>query len=529
MLKRMIKLAFRLFFITVFVVIVASVVGGLWLQYRFQDPAWVTVSRVVRPELDWQSPRYPSLNWAFKLAYKTLAEDSRLVFGHRLGAPQKLDPMRLSFGVVGPQLNISSAPFYYDENGHPIPRAEINVGSAARYAHTPATADKIVSSIEELERAVGDAQAGDHILILPGTYSIRGRALKLKAAGKKDAPIFLRGGSFGDVILEFDMLEGFLVSAPYWVFENLVIRGTCRNDPACEHAFHIVGDAQNTVIRNVMAVNFNAAVKANRLGSNVPDYGLVESSFFANEWPRMTTRPVTPMDIVAARGWRMTSNVLADFAKAKGNGISYGAFFKGGGDSGIFERNMLLCEWHHYGGVRIGLSFGGGGTFSPQACRDGLCDKEHKAGVMRHNIIMNCPNDVGIYVSRSPGSEIHNNILVNTAGIDVRFPESTAYISNNVMDGRIYARNGARYEAMSNVSSLWGAMTLSGVADDVYRAPESADFYPIAPAQLSKAGHPLTRFSLDFCGAPIDLERPDIGAFNIQTSRLCNDLQNGGR
>src|SRR3546814_6804426 len=46
------------------------------------------------------------------------------------------------------------------------------------------------------------------------------------------------------------LLEGFRVLAPFWIFENLVIEGTCETDHRCEHAFHIVGDAAGTVIQN---------------------------------------------------------------------------------------------------------------------------------------------------------------------------------------------------------------------------------------------------------------------------------------
>ncbi|MGD8325672.1 MAG: right-handed parallel beta-helix repeat-containing protein [Sphingomonadales bacterium] len=529
MLGRLLKWVLKLILITVFVVVVTSIVGGLWLQYRFQDPAWVTISRIIRPELDWQSPRYPSLNWAFKIAYKMLADDARLVYGYRLGSQQKLDPKRLAFGVVGPEMNGHNGPFYYDKEGRPLSEAEVEAGVLPAHIADPGVADKIVNSLPELEQALETAIPGDHILILPGVYSIRGRALKLKQGGRLDAPIFVRGASFGDVILKFDMLEGFLVSAPYWVFENLVIRGTCKSDNNCEHAFHIVGRAENTTIRNVMAVNFNAAVKVNRLGEDVPDYGLIENGFFANEWARKTTRPVTPLDIVAANGWRVASNVIADFAKAKGNGISYGGFFKGGGSGGIFERNLLMCEWLHYGGVRIGLSFGGGGTYSPSACRDGVCGKEHSNGIIRNNVIMNCPNDVGIYVNHSPNSLIHNNVLTATSGIDVRYKESSALIQNNVIDGRIYARDGGTYEAMSNVISLWRAMTLSPVSTTVYRAPEQADFTPISPANLNKGGTAVAQPYLDFCGAIGSLMAPDLGAFKIESPFYCNNLQSGRR
>lgn len=515
----------RLLAVTFVVTLIASVVGALWLQYRFQDPAWVTVSRVLRPELDWQSPRYPSLAPFFKAAYALLAEDDRLVYGHRFGSPQRVDPHRLAFGPVGPTRNFEPRPVYYDENGSPVPSNDVASGWAFKHEVSPGAVDVVVSDAVELEQALRSAKAGDHILMLPGAYPVRGASLKILQSGEVDAPIFLRASKFGDVTLEFNMVEGLHVRAPYWVFENLVIRGNCTTDHQCEHAFHIVGDAHATVIRNVMALNFNAAVKVNRQGEAVPDFGLIEDSFLANEWPRNTVRPVTPVDIVAASGWRVTSTVIADFAKAKGNGISYAAFFKGGGAGGVFDRNLVLCEWQHYGGVRLGLSLGGGGTRSPSVCRNGDCSMEHEGGIIRNNIIMNCPNDVGLYLSKAPNTTIHNNILMGTAGVDIRFKESHVTLFNNVLDGRIISRDGGVFEVENNVMSRWKAMILQPVTSSVYRDPGQANFSPVRPKDLQARGTIIRVPYTDFCGDLASLVEPDIGAFQIRTSRYCNDLR----
>src|SRR3546814_10210085 len=71
------------------------------------------------------------------------------------------------------------------------------------------------------------------------------------------------------------LLEGFRVLAPFWIFENLVIEGTCETDHRCEHAFHIVGDAVGTVIQNNWVTDFNAAVKVNGKDGRYPDAGII--------------------------------------------------------------------------------------------------------------------------------------------------------------------------------------------------------------------------------------------------------------
>jgi parallel beta-helix repeat protein len=102
-------------------------------------------------------------------------------------------------------------------------------------------------------------------------------------------------------------------------------------------------------------------------------------------------------------------------------------------------------------GQRVGLSFGGGGT-GPAYCRDHRCITEQDHGVMRDNLIASC-SDAGIYVNSGAGISISHNTLVDTGGIDVRFPESAADVIGNLVDGPIRARNGARVRALDNMDT----------------------------------------------------------------------------
>src|SRR3546814_4894238 len=86
----------------------------------------------------------------------------------------------------------------------------------------------------------------------------------------------------------------------------------------------------------------------------------------------------------SASRWTVRKNLIADFAKAGGDGVSYGAFFKGAGEGNVFEQNVVRCEWRHHGGIRIGFSFGGGGT-AQRFCRNNSCTNEHYDGVARSN------------------------------------------------------------------------------------------------------------------------------------------------
>ena len=311
----------------------------------------------------------------------------------------------------------------------------------------------LVGSTEEALQAIAHASPGDAITFLPGTYRFNGSYIAASRSGSREAPITVRSVQLGSTILEFNMVEGFLVSAPYWTFENLVIRGACAAHSSCEHAFHVVGGAHHFVARHNDIVDFNAHFKINGSHQRFPDSGVIEANRIRNESVRDTGNPVTLIDLVAASHWRIRGNRISDFAKGQSDGISYGAFAKGGGSDNRFEQNVVLCEERliHVAGQRVGLSLGGGGT-GRSACRDGRCITEQDQGVVAANLIAFCSDD-GIYLNRAAMSSVSHNTLVDTGGITVRFAESSADVEGNLVDGVVRARAGAALHAHDNVTT----------------------------------------------------------------------------
>lgn len=371
-----------------------------------------------------------------------------------------------------------------------------------------------VSTTQEIIKAIKQAIPGDIITITPGDYNFKARSIAVRAAGSANQPIYVRAEHFGTVRFDMDTLEGFHVQAPFWVFENLSIQGTCEKDSQCEHAFHVIGKGQSFTLRNSEVFNFNAPVKVNLqpIGGEdyYADYGLLEYDSFFNEHPRQTGNPVTLLNINTADGWVVRGNYIADFAKNSGNRVSYGAFMKGNGRGGIFERNLVICEHRLPAdqGIRVGLSFGGGGT-GQRYCKQGSCATEHIQGTMRNNIIMNCSRDVGIYLNRAYGSQIYHNLLYNNLGIDVRFESSSAQINNNIISGRIKNRDGGHSTAAGNIitRACVGSSRSGCELDQIYQAPERADF------RLTGLDNPLWEtvegFSTvgeDICGHPLPEE-----------------------
>ena len=349
----------------------------------------------------------------------------------------------------------------------------------------PAQARTTVTNDAELAAAVAQAKPGDDIVLAPGVYQMR--LMPTRTAGTEAEPIVVRAERLGEARIELSakwgyQTEGFVVSKPWWRFENLELVGVCKDHWECEHGFHIVGEASHTVIRNNRLVDLNAMIKGNGLtekASGKRSYAndvLIEGNAFYNREIRRVRAPVTPIDVVGGRRWIIRDNVIADFGKSGGDGVTYGAFLKGNSRDGLFERNLIVCEWRHSGGIRIGLSFGGGGGESKAICEDGDCTYKHTGGMMRNNIIMNCPADAGIYVNTARDIKIFNNTIFAANGIDVRFPQSSAEIRNNVIASGIRSRDDGKIVAENNLTTGFGFMNWGpGGARYVKRRLEGQD------------------------------------------------------
>lgn len=375
-------------------------------------------------------------------------------------------------------------------------------------------ADVPVSDAAGLVAAIGAAQPGDTIILASGVYSLTG--VSCTAAGTTDLPIVVKSAEPLGAKIEFDALEGFHVLGPNWHFEDLDIRGACADDSNCEHAFHVVGHATGFVMRKNKVADFNAHLKVNNLPENgthfEPDGGLVEGNELFDSHPRNTGNPVTPLNIDNASNWIVRANVIYDFHKAGGNEISYGAFNKGGGKNPLFERNLVICSrFDMTGGVRIGLSFGGGGQ-DPSTCAPAYdanvpCDPENDLGIMRNNIVVNC-SDVGIYLNKASNSKILHNTLIATNGVDFRFASSTGEAHGNVLASKIRTRDGGTFLGADNLMDVPDSDFLAWYVD-----PMNGDLRMAGDlSSIIDKGAVLTSVTNDYCARDRTDGAPDWGA-----------------
>lgn len=316
----------------------------------------------------------------------------------------------------------------------------------------------IVKDSEQLINILNNAQPGDAIFIQPGTYKIYKRRINVGGSNiaNWNSPSYVFASRLGDVEIDLATIEGFYIDKPNWTFQNLIINGICEEAKNCEHAFHMVGNADNTIIANNIVKNFNSHLKSNGALENsikryrYPNNVYIFNNAFFNEYLRPTDGPTTPIDVVGGNNWLVEHNFITDFSKALYKhrvNWSYGLFLKGGGENGVVRNNLVACEWKvpHFSKLdaRVGISFGGGGT-DDKYCQHNICTNEHSNGKIIGNTIVNCTNDSAIYLNKSENTLVENNIIYNSLGIEARFPQTTFVMRNNEFDSPLIIRGKAK-------------------------------------------------------------------------------------
>jgi len=279
---------------------------------------------------------------------------------------------------------------------------------------------------------------------------------------------------------------------------------------------------------------------------------------FGNTYIRSTGNPVTPVDVVGGERWVIADNFFHDIAKS--GSVSYVAFLKGGGENGIFERNVVACEWKipNEGEYRIGLSFGGGGTTLSE-----VIHPEHTNGIMRNNVIIGCqtlsshsifmnecvdctiigntiygPDTSQSIVLRgdydSYNTEISSNHLVCTGSCYSIRDDMTITESNNVKQ----AIN--EFEDVLDQLDQLDAVPVSSIATEVIIGqganPNSfspyldTDFFCVERASPSTAGafeFPLTAEPSDLVPWAVDLTVPIVTSGVYPSLKSCSDDYSG--
>lgn len=136
---------------------------------------------------------------------------------------------------------------------------------------------------------------------------------------------------------------------------------------------------------------------------------------------------------------------------------------------------------------------------------------------MRANLVASC-SDVGIHMNAASRSVITDNTLIDTGGIEVRFPESSATLNGNLIDGAIRARDGGVLHLGANLDTPIAYLYAGWhPRRALFAAPDVFDFgwREAPPVRMPEAGHVN---GPDLCGARRPAQ-PRFGAF--EDFRAC--------
>lgn len=319
-----------------------------------------------------------------------------------------------------------------------------------------------VNSLRQLQQVLENLGDTKTIVFEPGIYTFSGRSIKLQHEGTE--PVIMRVAEPENTQFIQMNQVAFAIKSANWVLSGFQFKGECAQDKDCEHAIHIVGDADNVSIISNDFTNYNAAIKSNGYSAKntdlrqFPDNVSIKHNRFVNQHPRNTKKSVTPIDVVGGDNWQISHNFIADFVKQGGNRITYGAFLKGGGRYGKIHDNVVACKWKlPYGSVfdaRVGLSLGGGGT-GVKYCQSERCVYEHDKGIIKDNLVLNCTNEVALYINKSTNSLVTGNRLISTLGIDAKYTASLADYSNNQLHGNLRLDGSSEVQQRCANQQLW--------------------------------------------------------------------------
>ena len=390
-----------------------------------------------------------------------------------------------------------------------------------------------VSSSAELLSAIEMASPGDVITLMPGDYPLN-QLITVRRAGTAAERIFLRAEELGQVTLSLSHIENFKLYAPFWVFENLKITGVCEDGRGCEHAFHIVGDADDLIFRDNEIIDFASHVKLNgeRTGEGPAQSFPDRVMFLNNLW--YNTRYITnnaPHNILNLDGGRdhvIRGNIFADYNTPETLPKSASAvYLKASTRGALVEQNLIVCEWTRTAGETArGVQLGDGAPAS--ICdgdddQDGIGDCEERGQsqetIVRNNIIARCDNGgsaAGIMVSSDRDSLIIHNTVYHVgqrnAGFYQGHPDHDTYWRANILERGIntqYANRplNERDNLSPSAEEVSALFTDSAVGDLTLQRSE---LLMNQVETASDAPH-------DFCGYPRG-ERADIGAIEYSTT-----------
>jgi len=326
-----------------------------------------------------------------------------------------------------------------------------------------------VSTVPDLEAAVGSLAANTTILIADGTYNLT-QPLQIHdaahnvtirgASGNRNAVILNGGGMTNNGT---NLSHIFQVFAPDVTIADLTLHDVY---------FHLVqihgenGATRPTLYDLHLLDAGEQFIKGSTAGNPGPyaDDGLVACSTieYTNYPPSDYTNGV---DVLAGAGWVIRDNVFRNIRSPDGSLAGPAVLMWRNSLDTLVERNQFIeCDR----AIALGLS-------APDSnSRDGNTTYDHQGGIVRNNFIYRAgPGDVGITLNYARDAKVYNNtVLLNGTfiygAIEYRFSSTSADIRYNLSDAPIWQRDGASGTVSGNVSNAKPAWFANATAGDLH-------------------------------------------------------------
>ncbi len=385
----------------------------------------------------------------------------------------------------------------------------------------------------EILAAIAGASAGDVITVCPGTFAFN-QLISVDSDGTDAARIFLRAEAPGTVTFNLSHIENFKIGGKFWIFENITFFGDCDNANACEHAFHIVADADDVIFRNNEIVNFASHVKLNGevVGAgpakSFPDRTWFIDNFWHNTKYVNNAVPHNILNLDGGKDHVVRGNIFADYNTPASLPRSASAVYPKASTLRILiEQNLIVCEKSRTDGETTrGIQLGDGAPASicdgdDNGDGNGDCveNGQNQEATVRNNIIMGCNNGgsaAGIMVGSDRGSWISHNTVYNAEPRNAGFYEGHADHDTSwrfsILENGINTDYANRpIDEANNITPSLNEMNA------IFTSPMDGNFSLAEGSSIIEQGAADPRVPHDFCGYPRG-DTADLGAIEYSTT-----------
>src|SRR5919197_2082210 len=326
----------------------------------------------------------------------------------------------------------------------------------------PSGAVVTVSTEAQLQTAIRQLASNTTILITPGTYQltstlyINGAYTNVAIRGSVDDrdSVVLKGPGMN--VAAFGQ-------APYGIWTGGNVQGITIADLTIRDFYYhpIIFNAgtQRPRVYNVHLIDAGQQfIKSNPDGAGggvndgIVEYSVIEYTSTARD------AYINGVDVHTGANWIIRDNVFRNLVAPPGGLAGPALLMWNHSSNTIAERNLFInCAR----GISYGLQVVG---------------FDHSGGIIRNNMIFRGagqPGDVGIMVADSPNTQVLNNtvFLSGTYGtpIEYRFAGTqTVVIGNNLLDGAIWARDGATGVEAANLPGAQASTFVNAAGGDLH-------------------------------------------------------------